>query len=177
MPRINGWYKSRGDFPSAPTVQAIVYLPRLDVVEKVDFLVDTGADTSVLMPSDVGALGLEYSDLDEETYNVSSGVGGEAGFYQEPAIIYFGQTGVVQYWTTQIGICDVWEDSEEEEEVVEGGKSEDEEEEEESSMPSLLGRDFLNLCALTADPVSGQFFLDPYQVESDGNIVSPPNGP
>ena len=68
-----------------------------DGLEEIEFLIDTGADTTVLSPSDARAVGLDTSILDIE--GESSGVGGEVYMrtveatltiqgYSVPLIIY-----------------------------------------------------------------------------------------
>lgn len=63
-----------------------VYLPRFGVGEYVDFLVDTGADVTMLGPDDSETLNFPFDEL-ENPISVS-GVGGEQIYYDEPAADY-----------------------------------------------------------------------------------------
>ena len=51
---IAGYFSGRG----TPYVEARLYLPCLDIVGRVHFLVDTGATDTLLHPRDVSNLGL-----------------------------------------------------------------------------------------------------------------------
>lgn len=79
MPSIQGRYISRGpNVPAAPYLRAGITLPRLGIGSFVNFLVDTGADFTALHPRDIGALGLDYTQLLPETLGDLGGVGGHA---------------------------------------------------------------------------------------------------
>jgi hypothetical protein len=62
-------------------------LPDLGLVADISFLVDTGADRSILMPIDAIRMGLDYSAL---SANLSAtGVGGSVRMYAQDASIAF----------------------------------------------------------------------------------------
>lgn len=70
-------------FSRRPVVDCFINIPALRVSGAVSFLIDTGADTTLLMPADARRLGVKYSDL---IYTrVSTGVGGECEEYIVPA--------------------------------------------------------------------------------------------
>lgn len=71
-----------GDTTGRPFMAAYVMIPRLGVSGLVSFLMDTGADQTVLMPSDVRRLGIAYDELDKATETF--GVGGKSSDYTEP---------------------------------------------------------------------------------------------
>lgn len=155
---IEGWYRPKHPFPSAPYIQAAVYLPRLGVRGLVHFLVDTGADKTILHPADIDALRIDLSMLDPNTLSQSYGVGGSAQHYQERATLYFGRgQSRAEYWSGNIDICDISQ--------IPADKG--------NAMPSLLGRDFLNLCHLVASPGIEQLVLSPYRTDSHGRIIIP----
>ena len=84
---IAGYFAPTG----LPRVKARVVLPRLGVAGPVDFLIDTGADASVLHPDDGIALGCPFDDLLLPVAFVS--VGGTHTYYRETAAIEFDDSG------------------------------------------------------------------------------------
>ena len=64
-----------------------VYLPRFGVGERVNFLVDTGADVTTLHPYDGRRLDFPFDELINPVR--VGGVGGEQIYYDEPALILF----------------------------------------------------------------------------------------
>lgn len=84
---IRGRYRAWFD-PEVPTLRAIVRLPRLDRERTVDFLVDTGAAKTTLMPSDSGLMRLDFAgDFSRSPAEMASGIGGGMRFWSEPAQI------------------------------------------------------------------------------------------
>ena len=77
-----------GDTSGRPYVTAHVELLRLGVEGEISFLVDTGADSTVIMPLDAKRLGIEYSELSDPAD--SFGVGGKSSDYLEPGMVAFG---------------------------------------------------------------------------------------
>lgn len=74
-----------------PRVKARLLLPRLGVSGPVDFLVDTGAATSVLHPDDGIALNCPFNDL---LFPMAfEGVGGTHTYCRETAVIEFDDSG------------------------------------------------------------------------------------
>lgn len=73
-----------------PYVQGLLVLPRLHIRGYVDFLFDTGADATMLHPSDAFTMGLKYEHL---RGNVPmEGVGGTSRNYRERGFIVFAET-------------------------------------------------------------------------------------
>ena len=80
---IAGYFTADG----RPVIKARVNLPRLGVMGDVDFLVDTGSDTTILHPEAGGALRCPYGEL-ENPLAIES-VSGSQIYYAEPAVISF----------------------------------------------------------------------------------------
>ena len=74
---IQGSYRNLGhNRPPAPYVRAFVLLEGMATGEMVDFLVDTGADTTTLHPRDLQLLKVSHSILDFNTRLTAIGIGG-----------------------------------------------------------------------------------------------------
>ena len=80
---ITGYFTVTG----LPYVKGSLSLPRLGVAGQVDFLVDTGATTTVLHPDDGIALGCPFDNLVLPA--PLEGVGGTHTYYRETAVIAF----------------------------------------------------------------------------------------
>jgi len=70
----------------APRVQVLCYIPRLDLNAEVDFLIDTGACGTCLNGG--YAYGLQRY-MRKETLRLSTGIGGQCGYYVEKAVLVF----------------------------------------------------------------------------------------
>ena len=68
-----------------PYVSCRLAIPQFRVDTEVNFLVDTGSDSTVLHPYDLQRLGISSEQLQDES--VTAGVGGFAGTFLEPAIL------------------------------------------------------------------------------------------
>lgn len=62
-------------------------LPRLNLAANLSFLVDTGPDSSTLMPTDAMKMGVDYGDLTDPV--TVGGMGGDANCFQEAAVLFF----------------------------------------------------------------------------------------
>ena len=71
-------------------------IPRLGLLGKISFLVDTGADQTILMPADGLNLRLDYAKLTRVQKPVQ-GIGGEIECYEENAIVAFNDPGNAWY--------------------------------------------------------------------------------
>ena len=82
---VVGWFSFRG----RPSVKTRVIVPRLGVQRAVDFLVDTGADSTCVNHRDVANMELfpELFRESERTYSI--GVGGFSRYFVEDARIEF----------------------------------------------------------------------------------------
>lgn len=76
-----------GDTTGAPYMEARVSFPRLALRGLVSFLVDTGADGTVLMPTDTRKLGIDFHSLRDPS--TPEGIGGPAHAFRELAILSF----------------------------------------------------------------------------------------
>ncbi len=80
---IAGYFDERG----RPYVEGLLRVPRLDVVGRVYFLVDTGATATSLSPNDGDNLLVPASELASPVRH--RGIGGTRTYYREPAVILF----------------------------------------------------------------------------------------
>jgi hypothetical protein len=116
---IHGRFAEAGQ----PFVSASVILPRNAREAKVNFLVDTGADRTCLMPADAHTMRVRYEGLINPAK--ARGVGGEVEVHREKATVIFVELGVGLI-TYEVGI-DIYPNQE----PYDG-------------YPSILGRDVLN---------------------------------
>ena len=70
-----------------PFVQGLLVLPRLHISGPVDFLFDTGADVTMLHPSDGLMMRLDYNHLNGKV--PMTGLGARTLNYQEQAFVIF----------------------------------------------------------------------------------------
>ena len=56
-----------GDSTGRPYIEGRLIIPRLNIKSDMSFLVDTGADRSLLMPGDGRRLAIDYSKLGQPT--------------------------------------------------------------------------------------------------------------
>ena len=107
-----------------PFLKATLYLPRLRLQLEIDFLVDTGTDTTTLSPSDGHEMGLNYDDLTQISIP-SIGVGGISERYVEQAVVMFDDVDrMVCMYSIDLDILEPQPQIQ--------------------RLPSLLGRDILN---------------------------------
>ena len=94
-----------GDTSGRPYIEAQVILPRLKISSGVSFIVDTGADQTVLMPLDAVRLGIDYGKLRKG--QPLFGVGGRCESYRESALIVFSENNRRLFlYEINIGIVD-----------------------------------------------------------------------
>jgi hypothetical protein len=79
---LKGLFRSE---TGAPIIEGHVSFPRLDRRGGVFFLVDTGADGTVLMPRDCGKLKIDTGTLVNPT--TSRGIGGTSGGFTERVVL------------------------------------------------------------------------------------------
>ena len=145
---IQGYYAAlQGSRPPAPYVRAFVSLPGVRLGRNIDFLIDTCADNTCLHPADVVALGLDSNMLDPNTRVRFSGIGGGLHYYSIESALVFGEVGDLAVWGSRINVCDIW--TEPLASVI-------------HRLPSLIGRNFLNLCDVRADPANNVLLMDPH---------------
>lgn len=122
-----------------PRVAVRVVFPRLGNDAQVSFIVDTGADASLLSQADAETMGIDYSAL-EQPADIA-GVGGFLGVHPEEAILIFDDGSSTLPIRIQLGIA-------------ERGTSIA------PQIPSLLGRDILARARMVVDPARGELSLD-----------------
>lgn len=82
---IRGFYRVEGGF-RRPFVIAKIIFPRFNIEETIEFLVDTGADVTMLGEKDILRIGLDYEELGRARKDLG-GIGGKAETYVIEAII------------------------------------------------------------------------------------------
>ncbi|MEX2226223.1 MAG: aspartyl protease family protein [Dehalococcoidia bacterium] len=81
-----------GDTTGRPYLEGRVYFPRFRLHGDVSFLVDTGADTSLISATDAIQIGIDFSAISRTSE--AQGIGGIVTSFVEPAIIVFIEHGV-----------------------------------------------------------------------------------
>ncbi len=79
-----------GDTSGAPYLEGDLYLSHQGLFSRISFLVDTGADSTTLMPIDGRNIGLDYARL--RYADVATGVGGITQTFLEAATLTFVDT-------------------------------------------------------------------------------------
>jgi hypothetical protein len=121
-----------GDTSGRPFIEGRIYLPRLGISGDISFLMDTGADTTTLMPDDIMRLAIDFDALEGDFACV--GVGGAVHCYTERAILAFTDPGKTVYAYELSELCLMNADPQ-----MDG-------------VHSLLGRDILDNWRITYDP-------------------------
>jgi hypothetical protein len=152
---IVGNYDGLG-MDAEPLVEAVVVIPRLGAWGAVKFLIDTGTDRTTLYPGRDNHTHIDYSMLRSSTLRESIGVGGRERYYSERAYLMFRDEGGQAFqWMVDV---DIWRPDFNRLAQL---------------LPSLLGRDFLNLCDVRLNHSAGVVALEPVNVDDSGGIVSP----
>ena len=128
---IAGFFRESG----RPYVRCRLLVPRFQIDAIVNFLVDTGADSTVIHPIDIRDAGIPVAFPAEMPG--TEGVGGVAEFFSERATLIFTDADrITQYrYPLDIGIAKPDEHN--------------------RDFPSLLGRDVLDCWYLESDPTNG----------------------
>ena len=116
---IAGYFSERG----TPYLVARLYLPRLDIIGRVHFLVDTGATDTLLHPRDGSNLGVPFAELSNPVER--RGIGGTRTYYGESAVVLLLDDDSWRRFDVELYIS-----------PPQAGSG--------SLLPSLLGRDVLN---------------------------------
>ncbi len=125
-----------GKTSGRPYIAARVLIPRLGLAGNVSFVFDTGADSSVLMPSDATNLGVDFSLL--ENPSESLGIGGFAASFLEPARLVFADSNGSWLYGYEVEL-----------EILRSTEYAD-------YVPSLLGRDIIDRWRVTYDKPGGK---------------------
>ena len=150
---IYGYYKPEPARAQSPYVWAYVSFTGLGVQGWVEFLVDSGATSVSLHFADARRIGIRQDLLDTSSLRNSFGIGGTHRYYSESGSLSFDvESSVIQ--------CNL------DIRTAEDGPAAS------TRLPSLLGRDFLNLCDVRLNHSRGLVSLDPLNVER--GFVLPP---
>jgi len=84
-----------GDTTGRPYIEAFVWIPSLRIMGAVSFLVDTGADSTVLMQLDAARLRVDFTRLKKTRIN--TGIGGNSTDWIVPATLLFSEPRVKMY--------------------------------------------------------------------------------
>ena len=130
------------DDAGRPKIKVVLSFPQFGILETMPFLLDTGADVTVINREDAEAIGIPYDLLERDSRNTAIGVGGQAYFYREDAAaVILTQTGFVAY--------DIFV-------RIEAGEG----------LPySVLGRNIINQWHIEYDPQVGKLRCTPHSAD------------
>ena len=136
---VVGWFSFRG----RPFVRVLITIPRLGVRRAVDFLVDTGADNTCLNHRDAAYLRLFPEVLRESEMTRATGIGGSSRYFREDPRLEFldADDDHPREYPVSLRIADLSDTP--------------------TSIPSLLGRDILNLHRMVYAPAERRLELHP----------------
>ena len=92
-----------GDTTGRPYIEGHLSIPSLSIEGSVSFLIDTGADCTVLMQLDQVRLGVDLSKLSET--RESTGIGGVVRDFVVPAAIFFSTGQDVHAYSIELRIA------------------------------------------------------------------------
>ena len=134
-----------GNTSNGPYLEGYISFPRLGVKGLISFLVDTGADSSIIMPTDGKKLGIDYRNLTNRSS--SDGLGGSANEFQELAILSFSDPKYVySYVLREVAIAEPAPFN--------------------RRYPSLLGREILHRWRFVMDKARDQVLFTPVTWDS-----------
>lgn len=81
-----------GDTSGRPYMEGRLYFPRLKIQGDISFLLDTGADSSMLMPADAIRIGIPFDQLEGDIE--AAGIGGTVHCYPERAVLVFTEPNI-----------------------------------------------------------------------------------
>ena len=120
-----------GDTSGRPYIEGRLHFPRFELTGDVSFLVDTGADASLISPGDVLRIGVDVDLLEGRAEAV--GLGGAIQCFVEPVwVVFTDDAGSVHIYSLVAEIAPVGPDT--------------------LDLPSLLGRDILDRWRMVYDP-------------------------
>ena len=119
-----------------PYLRGRLLIPSLHINAVIRFCVDTGSDTTTLMPRDGNKIGIDYSSLNKS--NQSMGISGAIDSYKERAILAFTDQGpIIHGYDLDLTII-----------------GPDPQKPGINRLPSLLGRDILNRWTMHYSPTT-----------------------
>ena len=142
-------YGRFGDTSGRPYVEGRLVVPSLNIATNISFLVDTGADSTVLMPMDASKAGLAYTSL--KRTSVSVGVGGKAKNFLVEAYVTFADEGSLKVFNITLRVMPPSE-------VM-------------MDTPSLLGRNIIDRCVMKYSPSTKELHFDPVDFDMEVPIV------
>ena len=134
-----------GGTTSAPFMEGRIWLFKPQIVHEISFLVDTGAHTSIIMPSDGLAAGVDYTDL--RFTETSNGVGGELKSVVVEGMINFVDSDFMYCYQLKVQIAQCHEYL--------------------KDVPSIIGRDILSKWDLRVSPLD---FILTGHVKAQNNL-------
>lgn len=140
-----------GDTSGRPYIEGRLILPGLKISGDISFLIDTGADRSLLHPDDGIRLGIDYAKLTGNAESV--GTGGICHYFVEPAWIVFSEPKRFLY----VHIIDL---------AISPPAPE------RMQLPSLLGRDILDRWRMIYHPTKKRLTFE--VISADVTVPIPP---
>lgn len=151
---IQGHFRIQPGNSLAPYVPAGVMMPgNSDFTGAVNFLADTGATRTSLAPKDILNFNIDWTFLSRYPRFDLTGIGGNVSYYEVSDMwLMFQCGGLLAILTNTLMISDIWTDPKS------GGDPS-------WNIPSLLGRDVLNLCEIRSNILTNTFDLCPNNAE------------
>jgi hypothetical protein len=128
-----------GNTSGAPYIEARIAIPRLRLNGLISFLVDTGADGTVLMPADSRKLSINFGSLKNPV--TSEGIGGTAKGYNEQLILSFTDKKFIYSYLLNVEIASPTPHN--------------------HRFPSLLGRDIIDQWRFVMEKRAGKIVFTP----------------
>ena len=147
---LHGYYKEGISRVPGPFLMVYVSITRLGAQGFVEFLVDSGANGVYIHQGDAQNLAIPPGSLRKNTLEESFGLAGREWYYSETGLLSFGEDFRLRH---QLKMFIAREDSNTP-----------------AGVPSLLGRDFLNLCDIRLDHATNTVSLTPRNVNEHGEI-------
>ena len=123
----------RFDGSGRPYVECRVIIPRLQVDERIRFLLDTGADNTSLHPLAARRARIPFGQLGNRAN--SRGIGGVSSYFREPTLLAFDDTQS-RIYNIELRIAEPNENN--------------------LGLPSLLGRNVINHWYMQYDPTNAR---------------------
>lgn len=145
---IRGYYRrSRDDQPPAPHASAWLAIPSLEWVGEVEFLLDTGADATTLLPGAIDSLGINTTAVMSPVVRVH-GAGGGVSCKSVEAVVSLLDAAIGGFRGFPVNLV-----------LIEGEPAQADGPHE--PLSAVIGRDILNLCECTFNAATGRVTLEP----------------